>query len=167
MTKDKKKLSDYKFYELNTASFHSESINAKKRDNLISHIKRLIVLNTKNISYQISRDMFFWIKYRPSLWLSFLPIRKKDKNTIKQFIIKKNSKQFIFYSFVICCLIFVGFLPTVNFIFSNFFKIWLIPIIIPIVYWAIAITAVYSRVIAIKLVEIILVVFKKSINRKL
>ena len=31
----------------------------------------------QGIDYQIKRDMDFWLKHRPSLWLSFLPKRYK------------------------------------------------------------------------------------------
>ena len=112
----------------------------------------------QNINYQINKDMDFWIKYRPSRWLSFIP--KRLEKSISQFIDKKNAKHLAFYTALISCLIFVGFVPTLKFLFWYLFKIWLICILIPLAYWVIAISLVYSRVICIKLVEFILAILE-------
>ena len=108
---------------------------------------------------QINKDMAFWIKYRPSRWLSFIP--KRLEKVILRFIDKKNSKQFIFYTALIFCFIFVGFVPTINFIFSNFWRLWLIPIFICMIYWLLAVVAIYSRVIFVVLRDFILSILEK------
>ena len=93
---------------------------------------------------QIRKDLGFWIKYRPSRWGDLLP--EKFIRPIMTFIKKKGGKKFVLILAFLLSLIFVGVIPTLNFIWSNIFRIWLILLIIPLFYWTIAITSVYSRV---------------------
>jgi len=59
-------------------------------------------------------------------------------------------------------LIFVGVIPTLNFIWSNIFRIWWILLVIPLVYWTLAITYVYSRVLVQGIFE-----FSRAVLREL
>ena len=59
----------------------------------------------------------------------------------------------------------VGVIPTLNFIWSNIFRLWLVLLIIPFVYWVFAITSVYVRVIAQAFCRFIKVVSIKLIHR--
>ena len=93
---------------------------------------------------QIKKDMNFWIKYRPSCWGDLLP--KKFTRPFLKFIKTKVGKKFVLISALIFSIIFVGVIPTLNFIWSNIFRIWWILLVIPLVYWTLAITSVYSRV---------------------
>ena len=93
---------------------------------------------------QIRKDIGFWIKYRPSRWGDLLP--EKSLRTLIQFIKRKGGKKFLLILALIFSLVFVGVFPTLNFIWSNIFRIWLIVFVIPLVYWTLAITSVYSRV---------------------
>ena len=93
---------------------------------------------------QIRNDMGFWIKYRPSRWVDFLP--EKFIRPLLTFIKTKGGKKFVLILAFLLSLIFVGVIQTLNFIWSNIFRIWWILLFIPLVYWTLAITSVYSRV---------------------
>ncbi len=93
---------------------------------------------------QIRKDMSFWIKYRPSRWGGLLP--EKFIRPLLTFIKTKGGKKFVLILTFLLSLIFVGVIPTLNFIWSNIFRIWWILLVIPLVYWTLAITSVYSRV---------------------
>ena len=93
---------------------------------------------------QIRQDMGFWIKYRPSRWGNLLP--EKFIRPLLTFIKTKDGKKFVLILAFLLSLIVVGVIPTLSFIWSNIFRIWWILLIIPLVYWTLAITFVYSRV---------------------
>ena len=93
---------------------------------------------------QIKKDMDFWIKYRPSRWGDLLP--EKFIRPLLTFIKTKGGKKFVLILAFLLSLIFVGVIPTLNFVWSNIFRIWWILLLIPLVYWTLAITSVYSRV---------------------
>ncbi len=93
---------------------------------------------------QIRQDMGFWIKYRPSRWGNLLP--EKFIRPLLTFIKTKDGKKFLLILAFLLSLIFVGVIPTLSFIWSNIFRIWWILLIIPLVYWTLAISSVYSRV---------------------
>ena len=93
---------------------------------------------------QIRKDMGFWIKYRPSRWGDLLP--EKFIRPLLTFIKTKGGKKFVLILSFLLSLIFVGVIPTLNFIWSNIFRLWWILLAIPLVYWTLAITSVYSRV---------------------
>ena len=93
---------------------------------------------------QIRNDMGFWIKYRPSRWADLLP--EKFIRPLLTFIKTKGGKKFVLILVFLLSLIFVGVIPTLNFIWSNIFRIWWILLVIPLFYWTLAITSVYSRV---------------------
>ncbi len=162
MNRDNKDLTDYDLDELDM-NLESDDINLFKRENLIERLKAKFARDIESIDDQMKRDMEFWIKYRPSRWLSFIP--KRFEKLILQIIEKKKSKQLVFYIALICCLIFVGFVPTLKFLFWYLFKIWLICILIPFAYWGASITAVYLRVIAIPVLEFFLSILAKLISR--
>ena len=112
---------------------------------------------------QIRKDMAFWIKYRPSRWKNLLS--EKSIRPLIKFIKMKDGKKFVLISALIFSLLFVGVFPTLNFIWSNIFRLWLILLVIPLFYWAIAITSVYARVIVQVFYRIIRFVFYKLIDR--
>ena len=93
---------------------------------------------------QIRKDMGFWIKYRPSCWADLLP--EKFIRPLRTFIKKKGGKKFILILAFLLSLVFIGVIPTLNFIWSNIFRIWWILLVIPLAYWTLAIISVYSRV---------------------
>ena len=93
---------------------------------------------------QIRKDMGFWIKYRPSRWGDLLP--EKFIRPLLTFLKTKGGKKFVLILAFLLSLIFVGVIPTLNFVWSNIFRIWWVLLVIPLVYWTIAITSVYSRV---------------------
>ncbi len=93
---------------------------------------------------QIRKDMSFWIKYRPSRWGDLLP--EEFIRALLTFIKTKGGKKFVLILAFLLSLIFVGVIPTLNFIWSNIFRLWWILLVIPLVYWTLAITSVYSRV---------------------
>ena len=93
---------------------------------------------------QIRKDMGFWIKYRPSRWGDLLP--EEFIRPLLTFIKTKGRKKFVLILAFLLSLIFVGVIPTLNFIWSNIFRLWWILLVIPLVYWTLAITSVYSRV---------------------
>ena len=93
---------------------------------------------------QIRKDMDFWIKYRPSRWGDLLP--EKFIRPLLKFIKRKGGKKFVLILAFLLSLIFVGVIPTLNFIWSNIFRIWWILLVIPLAYWTLAIISVYSRV---------------------
>ena len=101
---------------------------------------------------KIRNDMGFWIKYRPSRWADLLP--EKFIRPLLTFIKTKGGKKFVLIFVFLLSLIFVGVIPTLNFIWSNIFRIWWILLVIPLVYWTLAITSVYSRVLFQGLFEI-------------
>jgi len=107
--------------------------------------------------------MVFWIKYRPSSWGGLLP--EKFIKPILKLVKWKGGKKFVVILVLIFSLIFVGFIPTFNFIWSNIFRVWLSLLIVPIVYWAFAITSVYMRVIVLFLLDFSRVVIDKLIDR--
>ena len=112
---------------------------------------------------QIRQDIGFWIKYRPSLWGHALP--KKFRRPLLKFIKRKGAKTFVLGSALIFSLIFVGVLPTLNFIWSNIFRVWLILFLIPLSYWIFAICFVYTRVIVLAFCEFVRGVLDKLIDR--
>ncbi len=93
---------------------------------------------------QIRKDMGFWIKYRPSRWGDLLP--EKFIRFLMTSIKTKGGKKLVLILAFLLSLIFFGAIPTLNFIWSNIFRIWWIVLVIPLVYWTLAITSVYSRV---------------------
>ena len=95
---------------------------------------------------QIRKDMGFWIKHRPSRWGDLLP--KKFIRPLLTFIKTKGGQKFVLILAFLLSLIFVGFIPTLNFIWSNVFRIGLILLVIPMIYWTLAIISVYMRVLA-------------------
>ena len=95
---------------------------------------------------QIRIDMEFWINWRPSRWGDFLP--KKFARPIVESIKTKGGKKYVLILAFIFSLIFVGVFPTLSFIWSNIFRVWLILLVIPLIYWTLAITCVYMRTIA-------------------
>ena len=112
---------------------------------------------------QIKKDMDFWIKYRPSQWIDLLP-----ENSLKpliKFIKTREGKKFVLISALILSLLFIGVIPTLNFIWSNIFRVWLILVAIPLLYWPFAITYIYVRVIIHALCKFIRVVFYELIGR--
>ena len=108
---------------------------------------------------QIRKDMGFWIKYRPSRWGRILP-RKPFRLLIK-FFKTRGGKTFVFILALIFSLLFVGVIPTVNFIWSNIFRLWLLFLFIPLFYWSFAITSVYARVLGKVFYKFIRVLFSK------
>jgi len=104
--------------------------------------------------------MGFWIKYRPSCWGDLLP--EKFIRPLLTFIKMKGGKKFVLILAFLLSLIFVGVIPTLNFIWSNIFRIWWILLVIPLVYWTLAITSVYSRVLIQGIFE-----FSRAILREL
>ena len=108
---------------------------------------------------QIKKDMFFWIKYRPSCWGDLLP--EKFIRPLLTFIKTKGGKKFVLTLAFLLSLVFVGVIPTLNFIWSNIFRIWWILLVIPLVYWTLAITSVYSRVLAQGFLDILLAVLRE------
>jgi len=109
---------------------------------------------------QIRKDMGFWIKYRPSRWGNLLP--EKFIRPLLTFIKTKDGKKFVLILAFLLSLIFVGVIPTLSFIWSNIFRIWWILLIIPLVYWTLAISSVYSRVLIQGIFE-----FSRAILREL
>ncbi len=95
---------------------------------------------------QIKKDMRFWIKYRPSCWGDLLP--KEFVRPLQEFVKTKGRKKFLLILAFLFSLIFVGVIPTLSFLWSNIFRLWLIFLIIPLIYWVLAITSVYSRALA-------------------
>ena len=93
---------------------------------------------------QIRNDIGFWIKYRPSRWGDLLP--EKFIRPLLTFIKTKGGKKFVLILAFLLSLVFVGVIPTLNFIWSNIFRIWWILLVIPLAYWTLAIISVYSRV---------------------
>tara|TARA_B100001250_G_scaffold408301_1_gene430468 strand:+ start:1194 stop:1580 length:387 start_codon:yes stop_codon:yes gene_type:complete len=112
---------------------------------------------------QIRKDMGFWIKYRPSRWGVLIP--EKSLRPFIKFIKTKGGKKFVLISALIFSLLFVGVIPTLNFIWSNIFRLWLILLVIPLLYWAFAITSVYARVIIQVFCKFIRFIFYKLIDR--
>jgi len=112
---------------------------------------------------QIKTDMGFWIKYRPSRWENYLS--EKSLRPLIKFIKTKDGKKLAIILALIFSLFFVGFIPTLYFIWSNIFRLWLILLVIPMSYWALAITTVYSRVIVQASCKLIRVLFCKLIER--
>ena len=70
---------------------------------------------------QIGKDMGFWIKYRPSRWADLLP--EKFIRPILTFIKTKGGNKFVLIFAFLSSLMFVGFIQTLNFIWSNIFRI--------------------------------------------
>jgi len=103
--------------------------------------------------------MAFWIKYRPSRWGELLP--NNFLRPLIKFIYNKEGKKYVFITALIFGLIFVGVIPTLNFIWSNIFKVWLFVLVIPMFYWTLAITSVYMRVILKAFSEFVMVIRKK------
>ncbi len=112
---------------------------------------------------QIKDDMAFWIKYRPSRWGALLP--ERTLRPLIKFIKTKGSKKFVLVSALIFSLLIVGVIPTLNFIWSNIFRLWWILLVIPFFYWVFAITFVYIRVIVQAFYEFTIAVFYKLIER--
>ena len=112
---------------------------------------------------QIRKHLVFWIKYRPSRWGDLLP--EKPFRPLIRFIKTKFGKKFFLLSALIFSLLFVGVFPTLNFIWSNIFRVWLIIIVIPLFYWVFAIISIYIRVIVQAFCKFVRVVFYKLIER--
>ncbi len=112
---------------------------------------------------QIRKDMAFWIRYRPSRWKNLLP--EKSIRPLIKFIKTKYGKKFVLLSALIFSFIFIGVFSTLNFILSNIFKLWLIILVIPLFYWAFAITSVYAKVIVQVFYRFIRFVFYKLIDQ--
>ena len=112
---------------------------------------------------QIRNDIAFWIKYRPSRWADLLS--EKSLRPLIKFIKTKGRKKFFLISALILSLLFVGVTPTLNFIWSNIFRLWLILLIIPLFYWGFAIAFVYARVLVQAFYGFIKVIFYKLIDR--
>jgi len=111
---------------------------------------------------QIRKDMEFWIKYRPSRWGDFLS--EKSLKPLIKFIKSKTGKKIFFISAFVFSLLFVGVIPTLSFIWSKIFRLWLIILVIPFFYWAFAIAFVYFRVIVLAFRKYIRAVFYKLID---
>jgi len=109
---------------------------------------------------QIRKDMGFWIKYRPSRWGDLLP--EKFVRPLSTLIKTKGGKKFVLIFAFLLSLIFIGVIPTLNFIWSNIFRIWWILLVIPLAYWTLAITSVYLRVLVQGLFE-----FSRAVLREL
>ena len=122
-------------------------------------IKEIIAIYDR----QIRKDMVFWIKYRPSCWGNFLP--EKSLILLVKLIKTNSGKRFVFISALIFSLLFVGVIPTLNFIWSNIFRLSLFLLVIPFFYWVFAIATVYGRVIAQAIYRFIRFVFYKFIHR--
>ena len=103
---------------------------------------------------QIKKHMSFWINYRPSRWGYLLP--DKFSRPLLKFIKKKGGRTSVCILLLTFSSFFFGFLTTLNFIWSNIFKVWLFLLIIPMVYWILAILTVYVRVITLALIELVL-----------
>jgi len=112
---------------------------------------------------QIRKDMGFWIKYRPSRWGDFLP--EKSLRPLIKFIKTKGGKKFVLVLALILSTLFFGIIPTLNFIWSNIFRLGLILLVSPIIYWAFAIICVYTRVMIQVFCKFIRFLFYKLIER--
>ncbi|WP_413678072.1 hypothetical protein [Prochlorococcus sp. MIT 0916] len=108
---------------------------------------------------QIRKDIGFWIKYRPSRWGDLLP--ENSLRPFIKFIKPKGSNKFVLLLAILLSLLFVGIIPTLNFIWSIIFRLWLILLVIPLSYWVFAITSVYAKVIVQAICRFIRVVFYK------
>ena len=111
---------------------------------------------------QIKKDIGFWIKYRPSRWFFLLP--EKSRKPLITFIDRKGGMKFIIKLALLFSLIFIGLIPTLNFIWSNIFRVWLIVFVIPLIYWGLAIAIVYVRVITLAVGEFVRVVLDNLID---
>ena len=111
---------------------------------------------------QIRKDMDFWIKYRPSRWGELLP--EKSLRPLFKLIKSNGGQKFFLISALIFSLLFVGVIPTLSFIWSNIFRLWLILLVIQLFYWVFAIASVYSRLIIQEFSKFIRVVFYKLID---
>jgi hypothetical protein len=129
--------------------------------NINNKVKEIL----RHYDRQIKKDMSFWIKYRPSRWGYLLP--ENSLRPLIKFIKTKGGKKLVLISALIFSLLIVGVFPTLNFIWSNIFRVWLILIIIPLFYWIFAITSVYIKVIVQALLKFIKVVFYNLIDRYL
>ena len=112
---------------------------------------------------QIRNDIGFWIKYRPSRWGILL--LEKPLGPLIKLIKTKSGKRYVFFLALIFSLFFVGVIPTINFIWSNIFRLWLILLIIPLLYWSFAITSVYAKVIIQAFCQFIKLVFYELTER--
>ena len=108
---------------------------------------------------QIRKDMGYWIKYRPSRWGDLLP--EKFTRHFLTFIKTKGGRKFVLILAFLLSLMFAGFIPTLNFIWSNIFRIWLILLVIPLVYWTLAIFLIYTKVIVLSFLEFVRVLIEK------
>ncbi len=163
MSRDSKVRPEDEFGKLDMSS-ELDKIYLDKSENLVERLMKRYATDIQGIDYQIKRDMDFWLKHRPSRWLSFLP--KRYKKSILRLIYNDTVKKLVFYTALLFCLIFLGFLPTLKLFFWYLFKIWLIFILIPLTYWVLAIAAVYVRIIVITLIEFILAILDKLIGHR-
>ncbi|WP_269610672.1 hypothetical protein [Prochlorococcus marinus] len=108
--------------------------------------KKTVTKTLASYDRQIRKGMGFWIKHRPSRWGYFLP--ERFLRPLLKFMKTKGVKKLILIFAFIFSLIFVGVIPTLSFIWSNIFRLWLILLFIPLIYWTLAITSVYTRVVA-------------------
>tara|TARA_B100000945_G_scaffold283332_1_gene252312 strand:+ start:117 stop:500 length:384 start_codon:yes stop_codon:yes gene_type:complete len=111
---------------------------------------------------QIRKDMGFWIKYRPSRWGDLLP--EKPLGPLIKFIKTKGGKKFVLVSALILSTLLVGIIPTLNFIWSNIFRLGLFLLVSPIIYWAFAIISIYARVMIQVFCKLIRFLFYKLIE---
>ena len=131
--------------------------------NFIERIRNKLSIAAEKYEKRINMDLAFWIKYRPSTWSSHAP--KKFVSFYKLSFDKKISRRVVFCLILFCSLIFIGLLPTINFIFSNFWRLWLIPILTCLCYWIVAFVVVYLRFIIFVLKELIFIIFDNFISR--
>ena len=106
---------------------------------------------------QLNSDISFWIKHRPSRWSYYLP--DKWRMPFLKFIDQKGRKKFVLIVALIFSLIFVGVIQTLNFIWLNFFRAWLMLLLIPIFYWTMAIICIYTKIIALAFRQVLLFIF--------
>ena len=85
----------------------------------------------------------------------------KIYKTLTDFIKTKGGKKFVLILAFLLSLVFVGVIPTLNFIWSNIFRIWWILLVIPLAYWTLAIISVYSRVLVQGVFQLSLAVLKE------
>ena len=112
---------------------------------------------------QIRKDMGFWIKYRPSCWGDLLP--EKFIRPLLTFIKTKGGKKFVLILAFLLSLVFVGVIPTLNFIWSNIFRFSLILLVIPRLFWSFAINSIYVKGIFQAFCKFIIVIFNELIGR--
>ena len=134
-----------------------------KKISLINRIKRDFSGFFHAYDKQIRKDMGFWIKYRPSRWGDLLP--SKFIIPLRKFIRRKGGKKFVLKLVLIFSLLLIGFIPTLDFIWSHIFRVGLFFLVIPLVYWTFVIAFVYARVIFLACCKFLRVIFDNLIER--